>query len=268
MGKTTKKIRSLALVLACAVSFIMSFSIIQPTFADAASSKAVKSLTLKIGKTKVTKKTYKVKKGKTAYLKTYVSPKTAKKAVYYKTSNSKIATVSKSGKIVAKNVGTAKISVKVKGKNKKYKSTYMYVKVYKSVSAQSKAYSRLMKLKKQYPEGKKWDSSKYYYWKAKNINGFACYAYVAVISDKVFGKNAKIKTHKSYNKIKVGDHVRVGTKIYEEGYHSVIVASKNDKYLTVTEGNFYMNGKPRVHWGRKISKSTLYNEGFYVDTRY
>ena len=47
-------------------------------------------------------------------------------------------------------------------------------------------------------------------------------------------------------------------------WHSVIVMQKSGKTLTVVEGNFNRS----VHWGRKITKSELKSEGFYVETRY
>lgn len=268
MYQKSKSLRCMSLLLAIVVTMTMTFSAVTPTVAEAASKKTVKSITLKIGQANITKKTYKLKKGKIATLKVYVNPLSAKKVVYYKSSNKKIATVSKSGKITAKNSGTAKITVSVKDKNNKYKSSYMYVKVYKALSTQKKIYNRLMNLKKTYPEGKRWGNNKYYYWKIENMRCYACYAYAAIISDKLFGKNTKVKTHRSYSKIKVGDHIRLGIKLVRTGYHSVIVVSKSDKYITVTEGNYVFNGKPIVHWGRKISKSSLYKEGFFVDTRY
>lgn len=87
---------------------------------------------------------------------------------------------------------------------------------------------------------------------------YACIALSGIISDKVFGKSAPIKVHRNYNKIKVGDHVRIG------GAHSVIVLTKNKKSITVVEGNF--NG--RIHWGRAIKRSELKSAGFEVWTRY
>lgn len=78
---------------------------------NAASTKKVKTVSLKIGKKKVTKKTFTLAKGKKATLKVSVSPKKSKKSVTFKSNNKKIATVSKKGVIKAKKKGTAKISV-------------------------------------------------------------------------------------------------------------------------------------------------------------
>ncbi len=325
---------------------VLTIGMVSPVTAEAANENAVKSVSLKVGKTKVTKKTYKLKQKKSAVIKVQVSPSSAKESVSFKSSNKKIATVSKSGKVIGKKDGTAKITVKVRGKDGKVKSAWMKVKVYspkyvkvssnyklnykslylqKGTSQTLKAYSakgkltwsstnskiavvsskgkvtakkpgtvyikvrdsktnkslkckvkvtsrmtesqakrRLMALKSKYPVGKPWGDNKYYFWEATRTNGSGCYAYVAIISDKVFGKSAGVKTHRSFSKIKVGDHVRLGTKGGTIGYHSVIVISKSKSSITVTEGNFNSS----VMWGRKISKSQLSKEGFYVDTRY
>jgi len=91
----------------------------------------IKSVSLKIGKKKVTKKTYTMKQGEKKKLKVTISPQKGKKNIKYTTSNKKIATVSKTGTITAKKAGTAKIKVTVKaGKTKK--TTWMKVKVTKS----------------------------------------------------------------------------------------------------------------------------------------
>jgi len=115
-----------------------------------------------------------------------------------------------------------------------------------------------MKLKPKYKEGKTWGNEKFYVWKKANMHCYACFALVGKVSDAVFGKNAPIKIHHSFKKIKIGDHVRIG------GTHSVIMISKDSKSIRVLEGNY--GGK--VHWNRKITKSELKNAGFAVWTRY
>lgn len=104
-----------------------------PMVTEAANKKTVKSVSLKVGKTKVTKKTYKLKRGKSVVIKVQAAPAAAKKAVSFQSSNKKIVTVSKKGKVVGKKNGTAKITVKVRGKNGKVKSVWMKVKVYTPV---------------------------------------------------------------------------------------------------------------------------------------
>lgn len=60
-----------------------------------------------------------------------------------------------------------------------------------------------------------------------------------------------------YSQIKVGDQLC-------DGRHAVVVLEKNDKYVTVVEGN--SGGK--VRWGRKILKESLAKGLYSVITRY
>ena len=76
--------------------------------------KPAKKTTKKI---KLNRKKLTLKKGKTFKLKVTLTPKDSQDKITYKTSNKKIATVSKTGKIKAKKKGTAKITV-ISGKKK------------------------------------------------------------------------------------------------------------------------------------------------------
>ncbi len=121
--------------LAWLLVFAFVFSLVTENTAQvmAKSRKAavIKSVSLKIGKKKVTKKTYIMKQGRKKKLKVTVSPKKGKKTIKFTTGNKKVATVSKSGTITARKAGTARIKVTVKaGKTKK--TTWMKVKVTKS----------------------------------------------------------------------------------------------------------------------------------------
>lgn len=127
MDKVTKTKRIVAFVLAMAMVLTTAFCDTTTTYA--AGNKAVKTVSLKIGSKKVTKKTYTLEAGKTATIKTAVSPSSAKKSVAYKSSKKTVATVSKTGKVTAKKAGTTKITVTVTGKNKKKKTTWVKIKV-------------------------------------------------------------------------------------------------------------------------------------------
>lgn len=120
--------------LAWLLAFAFVFSLVTGNTAQVmAKSKkvaAIKSVSLKIGKKKVTKKTYTMKQGEKKKLKVTVSPKKGKKKIKFTTSKRNTATVSKNGTITAKKAGTAKIKVTVKaGKTKR--TTWMKVKVTK-----------------------------------------------------------------------------------------------------------------------------------------
>ncbi len=103
-----------------------------------AASRAVKSVSLKIGSKKVTKKTFKMTKGKSKKLKVSVKPASSRKSVTYQSTNKKVVTVSGKGKLKAKKAGTAKIIVKVKGKNGVSKKTWVKIKVAKKKTAKDK----------------------------------------------------------------------------------------------------------------------------------
>lgn len=103
--------RVLVFLLAFCIVFAGSFA---EAMAKSRKVPAVKSISLKIGKKKVTKKTYQMKQGEKKKIKVSVSPKKGKNVVQFATSNKKVATVSKKGIVTAKKTGTAKIKVMVK----------------------------------------------------------------------------------------------------------------------------------------------------------
>ena len=124
---------------------------------------------------------------------------------------------------------------------------------------QKQAKKKLASLKKKYKEGMSWtNENQQYYWEATNCQCYGCIAFAGKVSDAVFGKSAPVKTHKNFDKIKVGDHIRIGD------VHSVIVIEKKKDSVIVAEGNYNAS----VHWGREITRSSLEEDGFYVDTRY
>lgn len=108
---------------------IMIMSIVVMIPAEAASQKKLQSVSLKISGKNVTKKTYSMSKGETAVIKAEAKPVSARKSVLYKSSDKRIVTVSKKGKITAKRNGTAKIRVTVKAKKGKKKTVWLKVKV-------------------------------------------------------------------------------------------------------------------------------------------
>ena len=111
-----------------ALSALMAVSLILSPISGEAKTNKKKTVT-KIqltspysSKDKKVTTTLTLKKGSTFKIKASVSPKSASKKLTFKSSKKKIATVSKSGKIKAKKVGKAKITIRPK-KNKKVKAT-------------------------------------------------------------------------------------------------------------------------------------------------
>lgn len=119
------------------------------------------------------------------------------------------------------------------------------------------AYNILNSLRSTYPEGMTLTNS-YYYYSPRFGNGYGCYGFAAKLSDTVFGTEKSYQTHSSFDRIKVGDNIRIGNS------HSVIVLTKQAGYITVVEGNYNSS----VHWDRKITSSSLSFDGFKVYTRY
>ena len=104
---------------------------------------AVKSISLKIGKKKVTKKTYPMKLGEKKKIKVSISPAKGKNVIQFTTGNKKVALVSKKGMVTARKVGTAKIKVTVrkKGGRLQKKGTWVKIKVAKDAAQKDKTTS-------------------------------------------------------------------------------------------------------------------------------
>lgn len=126
-----------------------------------------------------------------------------------------------------------------------------------STITEESAYKTLNSLRSTYPEGMTLTNS-YYYYSPCFGNGYGCYGFAAKLSDTVFGTGTSCSTHTSFDKIKIGDNIRIGNS------HSVIVLTKNGNSITVVEGNYNSS----VHWDRSITKASLEKDGFKVTTRY
>lgn len=218
------------------------------------------------------------------------------KKVKWKSTNKKVATVSKRGKVTAKKTGKVKVTAKIKNKKLVCRVTVKNKKpsapsnppVQKPTTTQvpkptvfpkptmiptpttapkpdtpsgpvteTGAYSVLNSLRSTYPEGMPLNNS-YYYYSPRFGNGYGCYGFAAKLSDTVFGTEKSYQTHSSFDRIRVGDNIRIGNN------HSVVVLTKSSSYITVVEGNYNSS----VHWDRKITASSLASNGFRVYTRY
>ena len=175
--------------------------------------------------------------------------------VKWKSSKTSVAKVDQKGNVTAVKPGKAVISVS--GGNLIGKME-CEVRVSRKIT-QKQAGQKLNSLKKKYKEGMSWtNENNSYFWEAENCYCSGCIAFAGELSDQIFGKYAPVTTHKSFDKIKTGDHIRIGN------VHSVIVLKKKKDSVIVAEGNY----NESVHWGREITKSELEETGFYVDTRY
>lgn len=218
------------------------------------------------------------------------------KKVKWKSTNKKVATVSKRGKVTARKTGKVKVTAKIKNKKLVCRVTVKNKKpsapgnppVQKPTTTQvpkptvfpkptmiptpttapkpdtppgpvteASAYSVLNSLRSTYPEGMPLNNS-YYYYSPRFGNGYGCYGFAAKLSDTVFGTEKSYQTHASFDRIRVGDNIRIGNN------HSVVVLTKSSNYITVVEGNYNSS----VHWDRKITASSLASSGFRAYTRY
>lgn len=109
--------------------FVLSLTQSSVHTVEAASKKKISSYTVKIGSKNVKKKTYSVTEGESVTIKTTIKPSTAKKSVTYKTSNSYIAKVSKTGVVTTRKAGTCKITITIKPKSGKTITTWVKIKV-------------------------------------------------------------------------------------------------------------------------------------------
>ncbi len=165
--------------------------------------------------------------------------------------------------------------------------------------SEAEAYSRLIALQSKYPTGKYWNHvgtgisysnnnmdsvittqpcnhardgrancNTYigitnYMWAGHNqISGIQCFGFASMLSDAVFGKDAPISMHTSYDRLKVGDNIRLTTY-----GHSMIVLSKTSSYITVAECNADFSSCV-LSWGRKITRQNLESYNHIYMTRY
>ena len=144
-----KKLKFVQKVLVFLLAFCIVFAGSSPdAMAKSKKAPAVRSISLKIGKKKVTKKTYHMKRGEKKKIKVSVSPKKGKNVIQFATSNKKVATVSKKGTVTAKKAGTARIKVTVrkgtskkKGRVSKKKTAWVKIKVVKGSGQKDKTNS-------------------------------------------------------------------------------------------------------------------------------
>ena len=131
--------------------------------------------------------------------------------------------------------------------------------------SQNDVYQKLIALQKIYPENMSWTVNNTYDWDNSYIygmyspTGIGCSAFAHAISDAIFGAGSPAYCHYDFNNIKVGDIISL-----DRENHDAIVLAVDDNYITIVEGNY----SGTVHWGRKIKRSSLYNWGNCIVTRY
>ncbi len=126
---------------------------------------------------------------------------------------------------------------------------------------EQQAHDQILALKEQYPEGMYWtNETPEVYWSYNMGGGAGCHGFALRVSDAVFGQNmANYYTNPA--QLRVGDVLRVNN-----GTHTVVVLENhyNAGYIIVCEANYNSS----VHWGRKITISSLSAGFVYGYTRY
>lgn len=124
------------------------------------------------------------------------------------------------------------------------------------------AYKKIIALKKDYPEGMKWNNSNSYV--SGYRIGYGCAGFAFMVQDAVFGKEAKKTRYDTleWDMLRVGDHLRIYNSI--GGEHSIIVLTIEDDYITICEGNYSSS----IHWKRKITLDDLEENFIYRETCY
>lgn len=124
---------------------------------------------------------------------------------------------------------------------------------------EAEVYNKMIALKNQYPHGMEWKNDKYYIWKGGIYRGgYGCLAFAFILSDEAFG-SLPARKHTDLNNIKIGDILRINNDT-----HSVVLIAKDDKKVTVAEGNF----NDEVYWEREFTWQELKAIFDYAITRY
>lgn len=178
----------------------------------------------------------------------------------FKSSNPRVASVNRSGKVTAKKAGNATIICTAKNrKTYRCRVTVSGSSSSKGKLTESRVYRKIIAQKDTYKEGRRWTNKNYYDWKGGIYDrGYGCAGFAFLLSDAAFG-DLPARKHRNFSKIKVGDIVRL-----EHDRHSVIVLKKEADGVIVAEGNY----DDSIHWGRKLSYSEIRKTGTYVFTRY
>ena len=129
------------------------------------------------------------------------------------------------------------------------------------------AYTRMIALRDQYPEGTPWEnSSKYKYtWKGGIFtSGTGCAGFAFMLSDAAFGSLPARRSYDiTFDDLRVGDILRI-----KNNTHSVVVMEHYSDCIVVAEGNFGPASNKIVHWGRTFTREQVEEVGTYYMTRY
>lgn len=95
-------------------------------------------------------------------------------------------------------------------------------------------------------------------------DGSQCLGFSSMLSDQLFGADAPVSMHRSYERLRPGDQIRLTVE-----NHSMLVIGKSEAGVAVAEVNADYN-TCQISWGRELSRETLENYGEEIEyfTRY
>ncbi len=96
-----------------------------------------------------------------------------------------------------------------------------------------------------------------------------CLGYASLLSDLVFGTEAPIRVHYDFDRLRVGDHIRLRSWEHSMVVTEIGTEADGSRYIQVTEVNEDYE-TCRISWGRTITEDELYGLGDTVQilTRY
>ena len=125
--------------------------------------------------------------------------------------------------------------------------------------SETQAYSKIVALKSQYPNGMRWTNDQYYYSPVLG-GGYGCAGFSYILSDAAFGNNPATRYYQANEStVRVGDILRINNDS-----HSVVALNVRSSGVTVAEGNINSS----IYWGRTLSWSSVQNGFTYGITRY
>lgn len=91
-----------------------------------------------------------------------------------------------------------------------------------------------------------------------------CLGFASLISDRLFGVDAPVTVHRSFDRLRLGDQIRLTSDM-----HSMVVIEKGEDWVRVAECNADYNSC-RIGWGRSLSRGELeeYGEELEYITRW
>ena len=101
------------------------------------------------------------------------------------------------------------------------------------VPTEAEAYSSMIAMKADYPEGMPWTNDNFYAWHGGIFSGGSgCAGFAYLLSDAAFGTlHAREYTEIDYDALRVGDILRINGNT-----HSVIILEKYSDHVVLAEG--------------------------------